>query len=120
MKKCSWKKPETYNNYINDILYDFKFRNFRTSLCFLIKKIFDNYDECNVVLNYIVEMLMYLFDKSSNNINSDLSTYSNYLSEENKSVINNFNDEIKIDFCFLIILLLRINLMYFFLIQDQK
>ena len=122
--------PETYNNYINDILYDFKFRNFRTSLCFLIKKIFDNYDECNVVLNYIVEMLMYLFDKSSNNINSDLSTYSNYLSEENKSVINNFNDEIKIDFCFLIILLLRDKIEYsynllnkfisFFVLNQEK
>ena len=30
---------ETYNNYINDILYYFKFRNFRTCLCFLLKKI---------------------------------------------------------------------------------
>ena len=103
------EEPEIYNNYINDILYDFKFRNFRTSLCFLIKKIFESYEQCNVLLNYIVEMLMYLFDKSSNNINSDLSMYSVYLNEENKSLINNFNEEIKIDFCFLIILLLQSN-----------
>ena len=98
--------PEIYNDYINDLLYDFKFRNFRTSLCFIIKKIFENYDECNELLNYVVEMLMYLFDKS-NNINNNLEMYSVYLNEENKSLINKFNDEIKIDFCFLMILLLK-------------
>ena len=102
--------PNTYINYINDILYDFKHRNFRTSLCFLIKRLCDNYEDCNIILNYVIEMIEYILDSNNNNIKKDEMAYSTYLKNENKSIINNFNDEIKIDFCFLMILLLKSNI----------
>ena len=130
------ENPDTYIKYIQDILYDFKFRNFRTSLCFLFKKIFENYDECSLILSYVVEMLIYIFNvnngnNSDNNINEDdMMKYRVYLNEENKSLLNNFNDEIKIDFCLLIILLLKSKIvklphvyykfMLFFLCNQEK
>jgi hypothetical protein len=49
-------------------------------------------------------------DSNNNNIKKDEMAYSTYLKNENKSIINNFNDEIKIDFCFLMILLLKSNI----------
>ena len=104
---------DTYINYIQDILYDFKYKNFRTALCFLIKKLFENYYECNSLIDYVVQMLMYIFDKSNNNINNDKTIYNIYLSEENNILLNSFNDEIKIDFCFLFILLLKERIVQF-------
>lgn len=107
-KQFMLEDPDTYINYLDDILYDFKFKNFRTSLCFLLQKIFEYYDESKIILNYIVEMLIYIFDCNNTNFdNNDKMKYSVYLNEENKSIINNFNDETKIDFCFLLILLLK-------------
>ena len=107
-KQFMEEEPDTYITYFEDILYNFKFRNFRTSLCFLFKKICEYYDDSDVILNYILEMVMYIFDINNNNINNiDNMNYSIYLNEENKSLLNEFNDEIKIDFCFLIILLLK-------------
>ena len=104
---------DTYINYIQDILYDFKYKNFRTALCFLIKKLFENYYECNSLIDYVVQMFMYTFDKSNNNINNDRTIYNIYLSEENNILLNTFNDEIKIDFCFLFILLLKERIVQF-------
>ena len=111
-KQFMEEEPDTYINYIQDILYDFKLRNFRTSLCFLIKKIFEYYDDCNLILNYVIEMLMFMFDgdNANNYLQQNPMKYSIYLNEDNKSVLNNFSDEIKIDFCFLIILLLKSNI----------
>ena len=101
------EEPDTYQTYLNDLLYNYKFRNFRTALCFLIKKIFDNYLEIHsFMLSYIIEMLNYIFKMYNNNINGS-NKYNIYLDNENKSLLNNFNDEIKIDFCFLIILILK-------------
>ena len=108
-KQFMQEDPETYIDYLQDILYDFKLRNFRTSLCFFIKKICDYYDECNLILNYIIEMIMFIFDNdnSNNYTQNNQMKYSVYLNGQNKSILNNFNDEIKIDLCFLIILLLQ-------------
>lgn len=124
---------DTYHMYINDLINDFKFRNFRTALCYLIKKICEYYFDMNgFILSYIVEMLNYIFNmESNNNINSNnniCNTYNIYLNRENKSLINNFNDEIKIDFCFLMLLLLKDNVIknnliknkfFFFIIKNQ-
>ena len=109
-KNFMLEEPETYISYIEDSLTDFKYINFRTALCFLLKKILENYDNINIVLNYVIEMLMYIFDmESGNNNKSNINTndYSIYLSDDNKFVINNFSDEIKIDFGFMIILLMK-------------
>ena len=106
-KNFMMEEPDTYISYLDDILNDFKFKNFRTSLLFLIKKILENYDEGNLILIYVIEMLTYIFDvENGNHMNSE-KDYTIYLNEENKSVINNFNNEIKIDFGFIIILLMK-------------
>ena len=99
-------EPDTYQIYINDLLYDYKFRNFRTALCYLIRKICDNFVEMKpFILSYVIEMLNYIFNMGIKN-----EFYNNYFNCENKSLINNYNDEIKIDLCFLILLILKENL----------
>ncbi len=54
-------------------------------------------------------MIMFIFDNdnSNNYTQNNQMKYSVYLNGQNKSILNNFNDEIKIDLCFLIILLLQ-------------
>ena len=127
-KQFMSEEPDIYINYLDDILYSFKYSNFRTSLCFLIQKIFRYYDESNIIFYYIIEMLMYIFGMNNSN-NNDKMKYKIYLNDNYKSVINNFNDEIKIDFCFLIILLLKtqfisfpqiLNKFKFFFISNQE
>ena len=127
-KQFMSEEPDIYINYLDDILYSFKYSNFRTSLCFLIQKIFRYYDESNIIFYYIIEMIMYIFDMNNSN-NNDKMKYKIYLNDNYKSVINNFNDEIKIDFCFLIILLLKtqfisfpqiLNKFKFFFISNQE
>lgn len=129
-------EPDTYEIYINDILYEFKCRNFRTALCYLIRRICDIFQETkNFILSYVTEMLSYLFDQTNNTGNTDnkekidiINKYSIYLNSENKSLINNFNEEIKIDFCLLILLILKEdviqniltkNKFFFFIIKNQ-
>ena len=107
--------PDTYAIYLNDIISKHKHRNFRIALCYLLKKICENFFEVKTfILSYVIEMISYLFNKQKNNNiindnNNIFNNYNTYLNEENKSLINNFNDEIKIDFCFLIIILLKDN-----------
>ena len=120
---------DTYHMYINDLINDFKFRNFRTALCYLVKKICEYYFDMNgFILSYIVEMINYIFNMSNNNMDNNYNSYNIYLNSENKSLINKFNDEIKIDFCFLMILLLKDNILknnlirnkfFFFIIKNQ-
>ena len=104
------QEPDSYQMYIDDIIKDFSFRNYRTAICYMIKKICINYvDMNNFILSYVIEMLIYTFKKNGNGYNNNFNIYNIYLDSENKSLINNFNDEIKIDFCFLILLLLKDN-----------
>ena len=50
--------PEEYHQYINDIIVDFKIKNFRTSACYLVKKICDKYEDMsNFNLSYCLEMV---------------------------------------------------------------
>ena len=101
---------ESYHIYINDLLYDYKFRCFRTALCYFIKKIYDNYPQMkSFITTYVMNMLNYIFNAQSGVQENE--EYSNnlitYFNDENKSLINGFDDEIKIDFCFLILLILK-------------
>ena len=109
-------EPNSYMIYLDDILYNYKFRNFRIALCFLIIKICKKNLEMNsFIFSYIIEMINYLFDIQNNNntniIFEGYNKYSIYLDKENKSLINNFNEEIKIDFCFLMLLILKNNIL---------
>ena len=98
--------PETYHVYINDITTDFKIKNFRTSACFLIQKISEKFDDMiNFVLLFSIEMFNYIINNG--HIIQNGVEYNVYLKNISNSMIKNFPDEIKLDFSFLIILILK-------------
>ena len=95
-----------YHQYINDIIFKFKNKNFRTSACFLVKKICETFEEMsNFVLSFCLEMLNYII-KEGKNI-KDMSEYNVYLKYKTNAMIDQFNDKIKLDFSLLIILILK-------------
>jgi len=112
------QEPDSYQLYLNDIINDFSFRNYRTAICYLLRKICINYiDMNNFILSYVIEMLIYTFKRDDTDYNCNI--YNIYLDNENKSLINNFSDEIKIDFCFLILLLLKDNVVNHNLLKNK-
>ena len=65
---------EGYHQYLNDIIFKFKNKIFRTSACFLVKKICDKFEEMsNFVLSFCLEMLNYIVKGEKNS--GDLSEY---------------------------------------------
>ena len=114
------QEPDSYRMYLDDIINDFIFRNYRSAICFLLRKICINYaDMNNFILSYVIEMLIYTFKKDDNDYNNSCNIYNIYLDNKNKSLINNFSDEIKIDFCFLILLLLKDNVIHHNLLKNK-
>ena len=114
------QESDSYQMYLDDIINDFGFRNYRAAICFLLRKICINYvDMNNFILSYVIEMLIYTFKKDDNDYNNNCNIYNIYLDSKNKSLINNFNDEIKIDFCFLILLLLKDNIIHHNLLKNK-
>jgi len=114
------QEPDSYRMYLDDIINDFIFRNYRAAICFLLRKICINYvDMNNFILSYVIEMLIYTFKKDDNDYNNSCKIYNIYLDNKNKSLINNFSDEIKIDFCFLILLLLKDNVIHHNLLKNK-
>ena len=98
--------PEGYHQYINDITSVFKIKNFRTSGCFLIKKICEKFEDMsNFVLTFCLEMMIYIINGGQ--INTQISDYNIYLKNKKDALIDQFNDKKKIDFALLIILILR-------------
>ena len=97
--------PEGYHQYINDIIVEFKAKNFRTSACFLINKICDKYENMsNFMLSFCLEMLNFILNGGQ--INEELKDINIYLKHKD-ALINKFNDKKKLDFTLLIILILR-------------
>jgi hypothetical protein len=98
--------PEGYHQYINDITSMFKIKNFRTSGCFLIKKICEKFEDMsNFVLSFCIEMMNYII--TGGQINTQVSDYNIYLKNKKDALIDQFNDKKKLDFALLIILILR-------------
>ena len=98
--------PEGYHQYINDITSMFKIKNFRTSGCFLIKKICEKYEDMsNFVLSFCIEMMNYII--TGGQINTEVSDYNVYIKNKKDALIDQFNDKKKLDFALLIILILR-------------
>ena len=88
--------PEEYHQYINDIIVDFKIKNFRTSACYLVKKICDKYEDMsNFNLSYCLEMVNCLI--SGTQINEELKDINIYLKNKD-ALINQFNERKKLDF----------------------
>ena len=99
------KDFEAYHSYINDITDEFKIKNFRTSGMFLISKICEFYgDERNFVLSFSLEMFNYTMN--SGNIPNNELNYNVYLENKDKFKMDKLDDETKIDFFLLLMLLL--------------
>ena len=97
--------PEGYHQYINDIITEFKSKNFRTSACFLLNKICDKFENMsNFMLSFCLEMLNFILNTGQ--INEELKDINIYLKHKD-TLINKFNDKKKLDFALLIILILR-------------
>ena len=92
-----------YENLIDNISL-FKGKNYKTACCFLIKKLYDKIvDIRNFIISYVLQMLNYILmeQKPINDPSFNL-----YLkSKANNVLIDQFNDEIKIDFCLKILLI---------------
>ena len=97
---------EGYHQYINDIIFKFKNKNFRTSACFLVKKICNEFEEMNnFVLSFCMEMLNYIIKQGK--IEQNSLGFNVYLKYKESAMIDQFNDKIKLDFSLLIILILN-------------
>ena len=97
--------PEGYHQYINDIVAEFKNKNFRTSACFLIKKICDKYEDMsNFMISFCLEMLDFIMKNGQ--VNEEFKDINIYLKNKD-ALINQFNDKKKLDFALLMILILK-------------
>ena len=103
------KEPEIYNEYINDIISKHSIKSFRSSVCLLIKTICQNFDEIkNYILSFHIEMFNYII--CDGNIKYNLPKFNLYLKDIRNYEINNYSDEIKIDYSLLVILIIENNL----------
>ena len=112
------KDFEMYHIYINDIIEDFKRRNFRTAGMYLITKICNYFgDENNFVLSFTLEMFNYIINEGK--INNELN-YNVYIENKNKyNIFDTLHNETKIDFFLLLILLLKDQINRNFLIKNH-
>ena len=99
--------PEGYHLYINDISSEFKNKNFRTAACFLINKISEKYEDMfYFISSFSIEMLNYIINEGKIKIEVS-QEYNVYIKNIKDALINQFNEVIKLDFSFLIILILK-------------
>ena len=97
---------DNYHNYLNDIISDFKMKNFRTAGTFLINKICDNfYETKNFILSFIIQLLNFAINNG--NIENNKMNYNIYLEHKDKFNIDKCDFNTKIDFALLILLLLK-------------
>ena len=97
--------PEGYHQYLNDIITEFKSKNFRTSACFLINKICERFENMsNFMLAFCLEMLNFILNAGQ--VSDELKDINIYLKHKD-TLINKFNDKKKLDFALLLILILR-------------
>lgn len=100
-------EPDIYRQNLLDIIsFEFKMKNFRTSGFYLMNKICETYDGMkNFVLSFSLEMLNIILN--GGNIQTGFSEYNVYLKNIKDSLINKFNDAIKMDFALFIILTMK-------------
>ena len=103
-------KNEGENYYTNliDMFSDFQRKSYKTASCFLIKKLYEKIvDIRNFIVSYVLQMLLYILSENKNINDIQIKFYLEY---KEKVLIDKFNDEIKVDFCFLILLIFKDNL----------
>ena len=120
-------EPEEYCAYFNDLVYTFSLKNFRIYGFFLIKKIAEEYiDIANFILSYIIGMTNDIMNKGINNqnINNNIDNISNqfnayYYYKPHNVLIDKFNEEIKLDFCLLILIILQKQLLKYDILNNK-
>ena len=96
-------EPEMYRQYLDNILFIFKERNIRTSICYLLLKICEGYENITYFcLMLSIEMLNYIFNKTENKNKSDENNI--YIKNIKESYLIKFNDKSKFDLAILILL----------------
>ena len=99
---------ENYYTNLIDMFCDFQRKSYKTASCFLIKKLYEKIiDIRNFILSYVLQMLIYILSDKTNLNGMQIKIYLEY---KDKVLIDKFNDEIKVDFCFLILLIFKDNL----------
>ena len=99
---------ENYYNNISDMFCEFQRKSYRTAACFLIKKLYEKIiDIRSFILSFTLQMLQFILSDSQNINNIQFKVY---LENKNNTIIDKFDDETKIDFCFLILLIFKDNL----------
>ena len=99
------KDYEMYHMYLDDMIEHFKMKKFRISGIFLISKICNFFpDDNNFILSFSLEMFNYTINNG--NINNEIN-YNVYLENKNKYMIDKLDDETKIDFFLLLLLVLK-------------
>lgn len=96
---------DIYHDYFNDIIEQFKLKNFRASGMFLISKICYFFgDENHFLLSYFLEMFNYTINEGKINTKAN---YNIYLENKDKFTVDKLDNITKIDLFLLVILLLR-------------
>ena len=118
-------EPEQYCSYLTDLLYNLTLKNFRIAGLILIKKIFDKFEDApNFIFSFIIGMLDDLLNKDKNNsnaINNNIDIKYNiyeYYKSQN-IILNKYNENIKLDFCLLILILLEDSLLKYNLLKNK-
>ena len=125
------REPEEYCAYFNDLVYNFKLNNFRIAGFLLIKKLSEEYiDIPNFLFSYFIGMLNDIMNKedynqigidNTNNINEQISNqYNSYYFYKSQNVLlDKCSDEIKLDFCLLILLIIEKQLLNYDLLKNK-
>ena len=120
--------PDEYCAYFNNLLYKQSLKNFRMAGLILIKKISEEFiDISNFILSYVIGMINDIMNKDKNqdininNMNNTLSSqYNAYSIYKSQNVlIDKLNEEIKLDFCLLIIILLQNQLLKYDILRNK-
>ena len=127
--------PDEYLAYFNDLLYNHTLTNFRIAGLVLIKKLSHEFiDIYNFILSYIIGMFNSIMngDKNqitneannvSNNINTNINIsnqYNAYMFYKSQNVlIDKCSDEIKLDFCLLLLILLQKDLLKYDTLKNK-
>ena len=125
------REPEEYCAYFNDLVYNFKLKNFRIAGFLLIKKLSEEYiDIPNFLFSYFIGMLNDIMNKEdynqigigiTNNINEQISNqYNSYYFYKSQNVLlDKCSDEIKLDFCLLILIIIEKQLLKYDLLKNK-
>ena len=108
------ENPEEYNVYLNDLISNFKIKNYKVSMSFLIVKIFDHFVEQKIIcISFCLQLLDYILKIENNqNVNKEKYYLLFKLNHNEYYILNqqNISNEKLIDLLLLIIIILKDNI----------